>query len=127
MRISGSHCRRRAGAMVGAMLGISVAALSGCSQVNGLDASTPDAVYMAQTVAIDAVIGAGFGIHQPPVCTGSSVKSIICAQGKTSAGQPIAATVSSGSDPTIKVSVGDNVVFDGLMTEEAAKRGRVEK
>lgn len=109
------------------MLGFGVGVLSGCSQVVGLADSTPDAVYMAQTVAIDSVMSAGFTIHQPPVCTGDSKTSISCTRGSTSTGQPIATTVFGGSDPTIKVEVGGKVVFEGLMTEEAAKRGRVER
>lgn len=136
---------RRVAGWVGA-IAVAGAALSGCSQVAQLQPVAGDSISTLRSVTIDSVLDSGAQFKTAPVCTDSGTE--LTCQGLTSDSRVVLGTGQQLTTPEIpsefadqvpgwatdsdsfvvaKVTLGQDVIFNGVALAALDDAGRTEQ
>lgn len=96
-----------------------MAALTGCSQVQGLATQgNMNVIYLA-TAAIDVLTEQRIGILEAPTCSVDSATNYTC-HGVATSGEKILVSVpdeASNEDPVMTIKIGDRTVYHGSVLD----------
>lgn len=99
--------------------------LAGCSQISALAPVGGDDVAMVRFATIDLLLDAGIEVLDAPVC--ELVEKAITCSGETLDGSHISAVSSTSDDATITVTVGEETIHSGSLSDVIDKFARGEE
>ena len=91
-----------------------VGVVSGCSQISAIAPVGGDRRAEVRYAATDSLVQEGVEILTAPVCTTPDEVTVTCT-GETVDGREIAAESTAAAPDAIRVTVGDDILYDGSL------------
>lgn len=112
-------------AVVALLAGCTATGLAGCSQVAALAPVGGDRVSSVRYAVADLLVAADVDVLTAPVC--SSAGDDVTCTGETADGARIEASAPAMDQDSLKVSIGDRVLYDGSLQKvlDDALEGRL--